>query len=85
VAAQVVERTARSLGVGVSNLMHIINPRVIAFSGGVTAAGPMLMGPVMAEVNARTLEASRRDIRVCFAELPNDAGIIGAARCFMIG
>jgi glucokinase len=84
VAAQVVERTARYLGLGVSNLMHIINPRVIAFSGGVTAAGRMLMDPVVDEVNARTLEASRRDIRVCFAELPNDAGIIGAARCFML-
>jgi glucokinase len=83
VAAQVFERTARYLGVGVSNLMHILNPRVIAFSGGVTAAGQMLMDPVMDEMTSRTLEASRRNVRVCFAELPHDAGIIGAARCFM--
>jgi glucokinase len=83
-AAQVLERTARYLGLGVSNLMHILNPHVIAFSGGVTAAGAMLMDPVMDEMRSRTLEASRRDVRVCFAELPHDAGIIGAARCFML-
>ncbi len=84
VAAQVLERTARYLGVGVSNLMHILNPRVFAFSGGVTAAGDRLMSPLMDEMAKRTLEASRRNVRVCFAELPHDAGIIGAARCFML-
>jgi glucokinase len=84
VAAQVLERTARYLGLGVSNLMHILNARVFAFSGGVTAAGERLMAPLMDEMTKRTLEASRRNVRVCFAELPNDAGIIGAARCFML-
>ena len=84
VAAQVLERTARYLGVGVSNLMHILNPRVIAFSGGVTAAGDLLMAPLMDEMTKRTLAASRRDVKVCFSELPHDAGIIGAARCFML-
>lgn len=83
-ARQNIETTGRYLGLGVSNIMHILNPRVIAFSGGVTAAGDMLMTPLLDEVQKRTLEASRRDVRVCPAELPNDAGIIGAARCFML-
>jgi len=84
VALHVVERTGRYLGVGVSNIMHLLNPRVIAFSGGVAAAGRILMEPALEEVKERTLEASRRDVKVCFAELPTDAGIIGAARCFMV-
>ncbi len=79
-----VEQTGRYLGVGVSNIMHLLNPAVIAFSGGMTAAGAMLMDPLTAEVEQRTLEASRRGVRVCFAELPGEAGIIGAARCFML-
>jgi len=78
-----VEMTGRYLGLGVSNLMHILNPEVIAFSGGMTAAGEMLMQPLLEEVNWRTMEAPRRDVKVCFAELPDSAGIIGAARCFM--
>lgn len=83
-AKQNIEQTGRYLGVAVSNIMHILNPQVIAFSGGVTAAGDMLMRPLLDEVEWRTLEASRRNVKVCFAELPRDAGVIGAARCSML-
>ena len=83
-ARENLEQTGRYIGLGVSNLMHLLNPAVIAFSGGVTAAGDMLMKPLLDEVERRTLEASRRSVKVCFAELPNDAGVIGAARCFML-
>jgi len=83
-ARENIEQTGRYLGLGASNIMHIVNPQVVAFSGGVTAAGDMLMTPLLDEVQRRTLEASRMNVRICFAELPNDAGIIGAARCFML-
>ncbi len=79
-----IEETGRYIGGGVSNLMHLLNPEVFAFSGGVTAAGNMLMDPLLDEVEKRTLEASRKGVRVCFAELPEDAGIIGAARSAML-
>jgi glucokinase len=83
-ARQTIHDTGRYLGVGVSNIMHILNPRVVTFSGGMTAAGEMLMEPLRREVRERTMDASRRDVRVCFAELPEEAGIIGAARCLML-
>jgi predicted NBD/HSP70 family sugar kinase len=79
-----IEMTGRYLGLGVSNLMHILNPEVIAFSGGMTGAGDMLMKPLLEEADWRTMEAPRRDVKICFAELPEDAGVIGAARCFML-
>ncbi len=79
-----IERTGRYLGLGASNIMHLVNPQVVVFSGGVTAAGDMLMAPLRDEARKRTLEASARNVKICFAELPNDAGIIGAARCFML-
>ena len=79
-----IRETGRYLGVGVSNLMHLLNPQAVAFSGGVTAAGPMLMEPLWDEVACRTLEASRRGVRIAFSAVPEDAGIIGAARRFMI-
>lgn len=83
-ARENIETTGRYLGVGVSNIMHVLNPQVIAFSGGVTAAGGMLLDPIREEAQERTMELSRQDVRVCYAELPQDAGIIGAARCFML-
>jgi len=84
VARANVEATGRYLGVGVSNILHILNPEVVAFSGGVTAAGDMLMGPCLEEVRRRTLEASRAGVRICFSQLPEDAGVIGAARYVML-
>lgn len=83
-ARENIEQTGRYLGVGISNLMHLLNPQAIAFSGGVTAAGEMLLEPVRREVAWRTLEASRRNVRVSISALPEDAGLLGAARCFMI-
>jgi len=77
------EATARYLGVAVSNILHILNPAVVVLSGGVTASGDMLMVPLKDEVKRRTMEAPYRDARICFAELGEDAGFIGAARCFM--
>jgi glucokinase len=83
-AAENIETTGRYLGVGVSNVLHILNPGVVAFSGGVTAAGEMLLAPLRREVAARSLTASREAARICYAQLPREAGLIGAARCFMV-
>ena len=76
--------TGRYLGMAISNLMHILNPEVIVMSGGVTGAGEVLMGPIREEVDRRAMDASRENVRVCFAQLGDDAGLIGAARSFMV-
>ena len=76
--------TGRYLGVAASNLMHVLNPPAVVFSGGVAAAGSMLLNPVKEEVARRTLEASRRGVKLAISAVPDDAGIIGAARRFML-
>jgi len=76
--------TGRCLGVGISNLMHLLNPQAVALSGGMTATGDLLMEPLREEVRRRTLEASRRGVRLAFSAVPADAGIIGAARRFVM-
>jgi glucokinase len=83
-ARENIRETGRYIGIGVSNLLHIINPHVVAFSGGVTAAGEMLMDPIRAEVQERAMEFNRRDVRICYSEVPREPGIVGAARCFML-
>ena len=75
--------TGSYLGVAISNLLHILNPEVVVLSGGVSAAGEMLMRPILQEVDRRTMEASRRNVKIRFGELGEDAGVIGAARAFL--
>lgn len=75
--------TGRFLGVAISNMLHILNPAVVVLSGGVTAAGNMLLEPIRDEVRRRTMDACRRGVSINIAELGEDAGFIGAARSFM--
>ncbi len=84
VAAENIAQTGRYLGVAVSNVMHMLNPRVVAFSGGVTGAGEMLLSPLREEATWRTMDDSRREVKVCLGELAETAGIIGAARSLMV-
>jgi len=79
-AAQgIIEETGRFLGVAATNVIHIFNPELVLFAGGMTGAGDMLLNPIREEAEARTFEAAFQRARVAFAELGNDAGLIGAA------
>ncbi len=71
------------LGVAICNIMNVLNPEVVVLSGGVAAAGEMLLRPIRETVEERTMEAVRRNVRICFAALGEDAGVIGAARAFV--
>jgi len=84
-ARENVETTGRYLGVAVSNLIHILNPMVVVLSGGVSAARDMLVAPLRDEVDRRTMAGSREGVQIRIAELGEEAGFIGAARCFMNG
>jgi|SRR5579884_3333923 len=80
-AEGVVEETARYLAVGTVNLMHTIDPDVVVYGGGMTAAGPGFLERVRRHVAelAFPVPAARTAIR--YAELGNDAGFVGAAGC----
>lgn len=82
-ATENIHMTGFYLGVAVSNIMHILNPEVVVLSGGVTAAGNMLLRPVRQTARERTMEACRRDVKIRFADLGEDAGVVGAARSFV--
>jgi glucokinase len=82
-ASENMHMTGFYLGVAVSNIMHILNPEVVVFTGGVTAAGNMLLRPIRQTARERTMEACRRDVKIRFGQLGEDAGVIGAARSFM--
>jgi glucokinase len=73
--------TARYLAVGAANLMHVVDPDVVAFAGGMTAAGESFLARIRAHVRdyAFPVPAAKCDVR--YAELGSDAGFIGAAGC----
>ena len=43
------EETGRFLGIAVMNLLHILNVELVAFTGGMTAAGDLLLDSIRNE------------------------------------
>lgn len=81
-AARVLAETARILAAAVANLVNLLNPDLIVIAGGVTAAGDHLFGPLDREVRRRAFRSAVDACRIVPAELPDTAGMIGAAGVF---
>jgi glucokinase len=82
-AQEVVQDTARYLGVGVANLINILNPEVVVICGGVTRAGDRLFVPLRREVARRAFKPAVQACRIVPGALPGTAGVVGAARAFL--
>ncbi|MFI5425932.1 ROK family protein [Aeromicrobium sp. UC242_57] len=68
------------MGEGAAVLATILDPSVIAIGGGVSAAGDLLLEPLVAAYEAHVPARSHRPAAaVRLAALGNSAGIIGAA------
>ena len=61
--------------------MHMIDPDMIVYAGGMTAAGPSFLERFASTCKqlAFPVPAAKAEIR--YAELGSDAGFIGAAAC----
>ena len=80
-AEHIVDQTAFYLALGASNLMHVIDPEIIVFGGGMIAAGEPFLERIRRHVPRVAFPVPAAQTRICFAKLGNDAGLIGAAGC----
>ncbi len=80
-ADKIVEDTAFYLAVGAINMMHSINPNMIVYAGGMTAAGEQFLARIQKHVKALAFPVPAEKTKVCYAQLGSDAGYIGAAAC----
>jgi len=77
-AVSIIAGAARYLGIGVANLVNLLNPSHVVLGGGVMAAGELIWEGVRREVRARSLAAARLGLRLVPAELGGRAGAMGA-------
>ena len=70
----------RFLGIGIANVIVLVNPDRVVIGGGVAVgAGDLLFEPIRAEIAARVRITSLAGIDIVAAELGTLAGAIGAA------
>lgn len=79
VAEKSVDRLIYYLGIGIANLINILDPEVIALGGGLAKAGDQLMIPLNESVYNQLYDKKRFFTRLTIAKLQNDAGMIGSA------
>jgi len=82
-ADELVRDTARYLGVGIANMLNIMNPEVVVICGGVTKAGDHLFVPLRREVSRRAFKPAVEACRIVPGQLEGTAGVVGAARAWL--
>lgn len=80
-AVKVVEDTAYYLALGAAAAIAAVDPQMIVFGGGMTAAGDSFLTLIRENVSRYALPHPAKTVEVRFAELGSDAGFIGAAAC----
>ncbi len=80
-AQNLCKRYVEYLGAGVTNLVNILQPEILAVGGGVASAPEVLLMEPLRELVGRECypRHAGKLPKIVRAELGNDAGIIGAA------
>jgi len=78
-ALNVLKETGRYLGIGLCNLIHIMDPEVIAIGGGVAGAGELILEPARDAVRDCVMHEVLAGVRIVQAELGNRAAMIGVS------
>ena len=82
-AHEIILETAKFLGIGIANLINTLNPDVVVVVGGVVGAGDYLFGAIREETKQRSFKSAFEACKIVPGQLPETAGIIGAAGIFI--
>jgi glucokinase-like ROK family protein len=84
-ARGILAETGRYLGVGIANVVNLLNPEMVIVGGGVPqVAGELLLEPLRESVRLRAFDVAARRVRIVPADLGIEASSIGAATWAMI-
>ena len=82
VANKMVDKTAKILGRGLSQIACVVNPQVFVIGGGMSKAGTLLIEKVQSYYQQYAFHAARNTY-FKLADLGNDAGIYGGVRMIL--
>lgn len=78
-AIHIMNETATFLGIGIANLINLLNPEMIVVGGGLTNAWDIIYPVTLKEVQKRALSEVAKRVKIVRASLGDNSGIIGAA------
>lgn len=84
-ALDILTRAGFYIGIGIVNLLHLLNPGRIVIGGGVSFAGDVLFKPIRETVSERAPAVYRQGVEIVPAALGDDAGLVGMAAIVFSG
>ena len=84
-ALEVFRRMGVYLGIGLANLINLLNPEMIVIGGGVANGWDLFEKHMHHEVAGRAFPVPAARVKIVRAECGDDAGLLGAARLALDG
>lgn len=82
--AAILTEAGKAMGVGLTNLIHIVNPEKIVLGGGVSKAEKFILPAIRETIRASALTPSASQTTVEVSKLGNDATLIGAITLLLV-
>lgn len=81
---RVLEETGEILGIGLTNLIHVINPQLIVLGGGVSNAKEYLLPKINETITERGLTPQAKQTKVVISDLGANATALGAVALILV-
>jgi len=81
---ELLQRTGAIIGIGLTNLIHVLNPELIIIGGGVSKSERFILRPIRETISMRGLTKEAKETRVVISELGDDATILGAVALLLV-
>ncbi|HLR09092.1 MAG TPA: ROK family transcriptional regulator [Bacillota bacterium] len=82
--AEVLRETGTIIGIGLTNLIHAINPELIVLGGGVTKAKDFILPAIRRVIESRGLTTEAKQTPVVVSKLGDDATLLGAVSLLLV-
>lgn len=82
--AAILKETGRAMGVGLTNLIHIVNPEKIVLGGGVSKAEKFILPAIRDTIQTSALTPAASQTKVEVSKLGDDATLIGAVTLLLV-
>jgi N-acetylglucosamine repressor len=83
-AIEVLGETGLILGIGLTNLIHIINPELVVIGGGVSKSSAFILPTILSTIEKRALTMKAKRTRIVISELGDDATLLGAVALLLV-
>ncbi len=83
-ALQFLQETGEIIGIGLTNLIHIVNPSRIVLGGGVMKSQEFIVPVIAKTIEQRALTTEAKKTEVTVSRLGDDATLLGAVSLLLV-